>query len=168
MRCAVLAAVGALLSTACGGDDGSPDPDGASFETSETAETGSTGGATSTTQTTTSGSTGTTTPETSSTSAADSSTTSPAMDTWENWAHPQFFEVYCNACHPGQSPRDFSVYEVVQENVEHIYCGTAPQMQPTCDDHIEPGHLPIGDGPKPSDDERWRLIEWIDAGMPRD
>ncbi|HET6585337.1 MAG TPA: hypothetical protein VFG69_17885 [Nannocystaceae bacterium] len=103
-----------------------------------------------------------------STGVGESSTGAPAMDTWENWALPEYFEPYCIGCHPGASQRDFNMYEVVVENVEHIRCGSAPMMLPDCDDHIEPGHLPIGDGPFPTDDERLRLVAWIDAGMPRD
>jgi hypothetical protein len=97
-----------------------------------------------------------------------SSTGAAAIDTWENWALPEYFEPYCIGCHPGQSTRDFNMYEVVVENVDHIRCGSAPTMLPDCDDHIEPGHLPIGEGPFPTDDERWRLVDWIDVGMPRD
>jgi hypothetical protein len=95
------------------------------------------------------------------------STGAPVVDTWEGWALPSFFEVYCNSCHPGSSPRDFSDYDVVVANEEHIRCGVAPEAIESCDHHIEPGHLPIGDGPYPSDDERWRLVEWMQAGMPR-
>lgn len=102
------------------------------------------------------------------TTSSSSSTGAPVMDTWENWAYPEYFTPYCLECHPGQSSRDFNMYEVVVENVEHIRCGSAPEMLPDCNGHIEPGHLPIGDGPFPSDDERWRLVDWIDAGMPRD
>ena len=104
-----------------------------------------------------------------STDEATGTTGAVAMDTWESWALPQFFEVYCNQCHPGESTRDFSVYEMVVANEEHIRCGVAPEAIASCDPgHIEPGHLPIGPGPYPSDDERWRLVDWVLAGMPRD
>jgi hypothetical protein len=104
------------------------------------------------------------------TAAESGSTGAVAMDTWENWALPEFFEVYCNECHPSdQSTRDFSMYETVVANEEHIRCGVAPEAIRSCDPgHIEPGHLPIGPGPYPSDDERWRLVDWVLAGMPRD
>jgi hypothetical protein len=105
---------------------------------------------------------------TESSGAASSESGGATMDTWESWAYPEYFTPYCIECHPGESARDFSMYEVVVENVVHIRCGSAPEMLPDCDDHIEPGHLPIGDGPFPTDDERWRLVAWIDAGMPRD
>jgi hypothetical protein len=102
------------------------------------------------------------------TEAAEESTGAPAVDTWESWALPHFFEVYCNDCHPGASPRDFSDYDVVLANEEHIRCGVAPEALPECDHHIEPGHLPIGDGPHPGEEERWRLVAWMQAGAPRD
>jgi hypothetical protein len=104
-----------------------------------------------------------------STGVGDSSSTGAAVtDTWENWALPDYFQPYCIGCHPGDSPRDFTDYDVVVENVEHIRCGSAPKVIRGCDGHIEPGHLPIGEGPFPTDDERYRLVDWIDAGMPRD
>ena len=102
---------------------------------------------------------------------ATGTTGAVAADTWESWALPQFFELYCNQCHPaaGQSARDFSDYDTVVANEEHIRCGVAPEAIEGCDPgHIEPGHLPIGPGPYPSDDERWRLVDWVLAGMPRD
>ena len=100
--------------------------------------------------------------------SGDESSGAPVIDTWESWALPSFFEVYCNDCHPGASPRDFGQYEIVVANEEHIRCGVAPEALPDCHHHIEPAHLPIGDGPQPSDDERWRLVDWMQAGMPRD
>jgi hypothetical protein len=102
------------------------------------------------------------------TSEAGSESTGTRVDTWEGWALPEFFVPYCNDCHPGSSPRDFGDYDVVAANEEHIRCGVAPEAIEDCDHHIEPGHLPIGDGPFPSDDERWRLVEWMQAGMPRE
>jgi hypothetical protein len=112
---------------------------------------------------------GTSTGADESTGVGDSSSTGAAVtDTWENWALPDYFQPYCIGCHPGDSPRDFTDYDVVVENVEHIRCGSAPKVIRGCDGHIEPGHLPIGEGPFPTDDERYRLVDWIDAGMPRD
>lgn len=175
------------LAFACSSDDGGGDPVAQS-----TGGTGSTGGAGSETgevdhgtahsHDDDAGSTGADTPTGTSsadddpgtaddTVAAESgSTGAAAADTWENWALPQFFEPYCNGCHPSdQSTRDFSMYETVVANEEHIRCGVAPEAIRSCDPgHIEPGHLPIGAGPYPSDDERWRLVDWVLAGMPRD
>jgi hypothetical protein len=96
------------------------------------------------------------------------STGAAPVDTWESWAHPEFFEVFCNHCHPGDSPRDFSDYDTVVANEAHIRCGVAPALAPGCDGHIEPGHLPIGPGPYPDEATRWRLVDWVVAGMPRD
>jgi hypothetical protein len=106
-----------------------------------------------------------------SSSGTGAASTGTAVDTWEGWALPSFFAVYCNHCHPaaGQSTRDFSDYDTVAANFEHIRCGVAPEAIDGCDaGHIEPGHLPIGPGPYPSDEERWRLVDWLDGGMPRD
>jgi hypothetical protein len=130
-----------------------------------TTDAGTTGDASSTGAEVSSGSTG------SSSSVTGGASTGVAVDTWESWALPSFFAVYCNHCHPaaGQSTRDFSDYDTVAANFEHIRCGVAPEAIPDCDaGHIGPGHLPIGPGPYPSDDERWRLVDWMDAGMPRD
>ncbi len=141
-------------STAADDDDDDDDDDGSTTSADDDGE--STDG-------------GSTTGAAESTGVGDSSSTgAPLADTWENWALPDYFQPYCIGCHPGDSPRDFTDYDVVVENIEHIRCGSAPEVIRGCDGHIEPGHLPIGEGPFPTDDERWRLVEWIDAGMPRD
>ncbi len=176
--CIVLASV--VL--ACGGDEPGTGTSGVATGTeSDTHDdhgTASTGSGTTTDEpsTGTESSPGTTSSEGSSGSDGSSSgtgaaSTGAAADTWESWALPSFFAVYCNHCHPatGQSMRDFSDYDTVADNFEHIRCGVAPKAVDGCDaGHIRPGHLPIGPGPYPSDDERWRLVDWMDAGMPRD
>jgi len=165
----------AALVLACGEDGGDEDTTAADTHADHGSldesgsESSSAGDSADTTTGADGSSEGGTTTEGGSSGTDESSTTGAAVqDTWENWALPQYFQPYCIGCHPGDSPRDFTMYEVVVDNVDHIRCGSAPEMLPDCDDHIEPGHLPIGDGPFPTDDERWRLVDWIDAGMPRD
>lgn len=141
-----------------GGDAGGHDSDGHGSDGHGTDGHGSDGG-------TSEGSTGG--DEGSSTGTDTTGGAQPG--TWENWAYPEFFTPYCIDCHPSNmSSRDFSDYDAIGANLEHIRCGVAPEIVAPCDGHIEPGHLPIGDGPKPSDDERWRLVQWIDDGMLRD
>ncbi len=91
------------------------------------------------------------------------------QDYWEDWPQSVFFPTYCGSCHPAKtsSDSDWNVYEDVLDEYDHIYCGVGLDDVPECGDHHEPGHLPQGTGPYPSDDERLRLVAWMDAGMPR-
>jgi hypothetical protein len=182
MRTTILLVLTAFLSACASADDGgqpfmpgttSGDGSGSDTGHADHGEEATAGhaddGAGSSTGSSAPGSTGASADETTAGGDDGSTTGAVAMDTWENWALPEFFDVYCNECHPGQSTRDFTVYEMVVANEEHIRCGVAPEAIRSCDPgHIEPGHLPIGDGPYPSDDERWRLVDWVLAGMPRD
>jgi len=90
-------------------------------------------------------------------------------DYWEDWPRSTFFPTFCNECHPSMDTHDhdFTIYEDVVEEYNHIYCGVGLEMVPECEDHHEPGHLPQGDGAYPTDDERLRLVAWMDAGMPK-
>lgn len=164
------------LSMGCPGDDGEePTSTGAESHGTHGSSTGEHDGTGSTTaehEGTTEGETGhdSSGGTGSETGSAGSSSGGAAPDTWENWAHPEFITPYCADCHPSaQSARDFNDYDTVVANELHIYCGVAPESIGDCASHgIEPGHLPIGDGPKPSTEERWRFVAWMDAGMPRD
>ncbi len=94
----------------------------------------------------------------------------PDGDYWEGWPRSDFFPTYCSECHPHQDEHqhDFTVYVDVVEQYGHIYCGISPVYVDECEDHHEPGHLPAGDGPFPTDEERYRMIDWMDAGMPKE
>jgi mono/diheme cytochrome c family protein len=94
-------------------------------------------------------------------------------DTWTNWASPQFFQAYCVSCHstgnegdPSGSNLDFSLYEDVVQQALTIRCGVAVQQNAGWSCSVQPEQFPIGNGPKPSDADRERLIAWIDGGMP--
>ena len=91
------------------------------------------------------------------------------QDYWEDWPQSVFFPTYCGSCHPAKtsSDSDWNIYEDVLSEYDHIYCGVGIDDVPECGDRLEPGHLPRGSGPYPSDDERLRLVAWMDAGMPR-
>lgn len=91
-------------------------------------------------------------------------------DSWSDYAQG-FFASYCISCHkPGGqgAQQDFSMYSVVVANAATIRCGVAPagQTQSGCGTSPAAGQFPIGNGPKPSDAERLRLVAWIDAGTP--
>jgi hypothetical protein len=86
--------------------------------------------------------------------AADTPDAPTPPPTWTNFAQ-SFFEVYCHACHgPGDALRDYSLLAEVQAEATAIRAG------------VDSGQFPIGTGPKPSRDERDRLILWIDGGLP--
>jgi hypothetical protein len=90
-----------------------------------------------------------------------------AADTWGSFAMG-FFATYCVECH--QDPvtvgrRDYRTIDHVRRDMARIRCGVAPTTAPGCTAPA-PRMFPIGDGPFPSDDERQRLVDWIDAGLP--
>jgi hypothetical protein len=97
-------------------------------------------------------------------------------DTFTNWASPGFFKLYCVSCHsaggqgdPSGSNLDWTSYPDVQLNANDIRCGVALAQDPSwnCPNSISAKQFPIGDGPKPSDVDRIRLVGWIDAGTPQ-
>jgi len=87
--------------------------------------------------------------------------------TWSNFAE-EFFAEYCTSCHSeeGQASADFGDYDVVTQRLNAIRCGVAPTEQDGCEGEHPPGWFPIGNGPFPTDDERWTLVEWIEADAP--
>jgi hypothetical protein len=82
-----------------------------------------------------------------------------------------FFAKYCTTCHSptGADPsRDFTDYAQIQADSPLIACGVnpGPSPLPTCDANgPRPRQFPAG-GPKPTDEERSRLVQWIADGMP--
>ncbi len=97
-------------------------------------------------------------------------------DTWTNWASADFFAVYCVSCHtpgasgdPSGAHLDFTTYADVATNAAAIRCGTSVAHDPSWSCGASPAakQFPIGSGPKPTDDERNRLVAWIDAGYPQ-
>jgi hypothetical protein len=89
-------------------------------------------------------------------------------DTWDDYAKG-FFAKYCVACHGTSDPtgRDFEQFMIVKQNAAAIRCGVAPMQESGCGASPAPKQFPIGDGPKPSDAERDRIVAWIDAGTPQ-
>lgn len=93
--------------------------------------------------------------------------TGAAAPTWDNFAN-EFFETYCWECHgPGDALRDYSVLAMVMAESNSIRCGTAPTRLKLegCEGEPSAEQFPVGAN-LPGDDQRTRLVEWIDAGMP--
>jgi hypothetical protein len=90
-------------------------------------------------------------------------------DTWANYAQG-FFATYCTSCHNAQDPtgRDFTVQANVENDKRLARCGVAVAQDPkwTCPASPVPEQFPIGNGPKPSNADRARLVAWITAGAP--
>jgi hypothetical protein len=87
-------------------------------------------------------------------------------DTWTGFAQG-FFESYCVGCHgAGNANRDYTLREQVVRDAELIRCGVAVDKQTGCADWPPPSQFPIGSGPHPNDDERNRIVAWLEAGAP--
>ena len=91
------------------------------------------------------------------------------QDTWENYAR-NFFATYCTSCHGPQDPtaRDYNIQANVAKDRAAMRCGVASTQDPAwnCGPSPVARQFPIGNGPKPSDAERARIVAWIDAGDP--
>jgi hypothetical protein len=94
-------------------------------------------------------------------------------DTWETYAKG-FMQTYCVSCHnddnEGDSARDYHSLDVVKMEGDEIACGLAKSQEVWtargCSGFPPARQFPVGDGPKPEDADRDRLIAWIDAGAP--
>ncbi len=96
-------------------------------------------------------------------------------DTWASWVQG-FVEVYCVHCHNSKDPtgRDFNFLDIVKTNASTIRCGIFPADGGTRDSAWScppgfppPAQFPLPTStPQPTDDERFRIIAWIDAGCP--
>lgn len=97
-----------------------------------------------------------------------------SADTWDSFALP-FMVKYCVSCHnddkAGDAARDYHMLAVVMREKVGIACGTAKSQA----DRTSRGcaanapranQFPPGNGPKPTPDERDRLLRWIDANLP--
>lgn len=100
--------------------------------------------------------------------AADAQVAQPdagPADTWDSFALG-FFTSYCHDCHgAGDSLRDYSLLETVQGEESKIRCGVSTVSLQNCT--VSPRQFPIGNGAMPSDAERLRLVQWIEAGADR-
>lgn len=90
-------------------------------------------------------------------------------DTWDNYA-AGFFVTYCVSCHDdddmGVETRDYLMESAVLAEVDAIACGVAKSeevatMLGCSAGDPSPGQFPPGNGPKPDDDERDRLVDWV-------
>jgi hypothetical protein len=97
-----------------------------------------------------------------------------ATDTWANFAQA-FMVKYCISCHnddrAGDATRDYNMLSVIIREKVDIACGTAKSQaertKRNCPTNApRANQFPPGSGPKPTDDERDRLLRWIDAGTP--
>lgn len=88
----------------------------------------------------------------------------PSGDTWASFAEA-FFATYCTECHDA-TPRDYRTIDGVRTDAATIACGVTATARAGCGSFPPPRQFPIGTGPRPTDDERARLVAWIDAGMP--
>ncbi len=87
-------------------------------------------------------------------------------DTWESFAR-DFTDTYCVACHgAGNQMRDYTGYADLFRDRDRVRCGVSPTRAAGCGRSPAPRQFPVGNGPKPSDPERSRLVEWIEAGAP--
>lgn len=101
---------------------------------------------------------------------AETSDTTTTTDTWESWAKG-FFATYCVECHGATSTtRKYTTLADVKRDAAKIKCGTASIKLAGCGSFPPPKQFPISNttktNPKPTDDERARLIAWFDAGAP--
>lgn len=137
-----------LLVVACSDDDGEPPvtpPPGAGGATS-TATTGGEGG---------------------DGSSAGGAGGMDGADTWGTFAMA-FMDTYCVECHTVGDPegRDYTLYAEIVEEADTIRCGVTPTELPDCTGFPPPAQFPVGSGAMPTDDERQRIVDWIDAGLP--
>jgi len=112
-----------------------------------------------------------------------------AHDTWNNFAKA-FFATYCIECHSATVPdptmyanQNFNIYADVKGLDSKIRCGVSPgdpssgvgDFQsgcPTGGAFPPPGQFPIYDSthsnPMPTNGERLRIVDWINAGAPEE
>ena len=98
----------------------------------------------------------------------------PSADTWASFGMG-FMVKYCVSCHnddnAGVTTRNYRMLTAVMREKVEIACGTAKSAADRtargCG-ATSPGarQFPVGNGAKPTDEERDRLLRWIDAGTP--
>jgi hypothetical protein len=93
-------------------------------------------------------------------------------DTWTNYAQ-DFVQTYCVECHgAGNSSRDYTTIDDVLRDKTEIRCGVASAKLADCTASFPPPkQFPIDNAqktnPKPSDAERDRFVQWLEAGAPQ-
>lgn len=94
-----------------------------------------------------------------------------ASDSWDSYAKG-FMTTYCVSCHDddkqGSATRDYHMLGAVKAESSEIACGLTKSMVDWtargCSGFPPARQFPVGNGAKPSDAERDRLIQWIDGG----
>ena len=157
MSVAVTLAVACSLAGGCGGDDAPEGSGGSSVTATGGGGQGGTSG----------GGQGGTPGGGQGGGAGGSGAGGAAGDTWNSFAMG-FMAAYCVECHTAGDPqgRDYTLYAEVVEEAGTIRCGVTPVALPDCTGFPPPGQFPVGNGAMPSESERQRLVDWIDAGLP--
>lgn len=148
----------AALAFACGDDDATTDantplPDAAvadvGTDTPVTDDAGNDSGA----------------PDVGTDGGPDSGPDSGPADTYETFGMA-FMTSYCVECHEaGSSVRDYSTIDNIRRDMVGIRCGVTAEPLDDCSGFPPPRQFPVGSGPMPSDDERGRLVAWVEAGL---
>jgi hypothetical protein len=94
-------------------------------------------------------------------------------ETWDGFAKT-FFTTYCDSCHnddkKGDATRDYHLLAAVVKEKAEIACGSSKSQadwsKRGCSGFPPARQFPVGGGPKPTDAERDRLVQWIDSGTP--
>ena len=82
---------------------------------------------------------------------------------------------YCASCHnddnAGDAARNYRMLAAVMREKVDIACGVAKSNVDRTARNCPAGapranQFPVGNGPKPTNDERDRLLRWIDANTP--
>ena len=104
--------------------------------------------------------------------AGSASSTDGGGDTWDSYAKG-FFATYCVSCHnddnTGVATRDYHLLANVTKEKVGIACGVstpATYARRGCAGFPPARQFPVGNGPKPTDADRDRLVRWIDSGTP--
>jgi hypothetical protein len=95
-----------------------------------------------------------------------------AAPTWDSFAKG-FFTSFCVSCHnddnSGVAARDYHLLANVMREKAEIACGVATAanaIRLSCPASPRASQFPVGNGAKPTDAERDRLVQWIQAGTP--
>ncbi len=86
-------------------------------------------------------------------------------DTYESFAM-DFMTTYCVECHgAGSARRDYTTIDDIRRDMVNIRCGVSAEAFDDCSGSPPPRQFPVGSGPSPSDEERGRLVDWIEGGL---
>ncbi|MFK8001965.1 MAG: hypothetical protein AB8H86_20385 [Polyangiales bacterium] len=86
-------------------------------------------------------------------------------DTYESFAM-EFMTTYCVECHgAGSARRDYTTIDDIRRDMVNIRCGVSAEALDDCSGSPPPRQFPVGSGPSPSDEERGRLVDWIEGGL---